>query len=156
MVNVSALLVSRRCSKNLLGPMDIFSLPQWPAQWNVASVKLLRTAWTREPLDQQWILSRSLAAKEVFRTLQSLIMQLILISTAITRGSGLNFSLIFLHFICWYKYWMQAATSARWLGLDSPVQKSNYTIQNLTHVGLVSVNIAFHNSRKTPLFPTYI
>ena len=42
------------------------------------------------------------------------------------------------------------------LGLDSPVQKSNYTIQNLTHVGLVSVNIAFHNSRKTPLFPTYI
>ena len=41
--------------------------------------------------------------------------------------------------------------------LDSPVQKSNYTLQNLTRVGLVSVNInAFHNSRKTPLFPTYI
>ena len=97
-------------------------------------------------------LSRSLAAKEVFRTLQSLIMQLILISTAITRGSGLNFSLIFLHFICWYKYWMQAATSAWWLGLDSPVQKSNYTLQNLTRVGQVSVNIAFHNSRRRHYF----
>ena len=35
------------------------------------------------------------------------------------------------------------------LGLDSPVQKSNYTLQNLTRVGQVSVNIAFHNSRKT-------
>ena len=42
------------------------------------------------------------------------------------------------------------------LGLDSPVQKFNYTLQNLTHVGLVSVNIAFHNISKTPLFPAYI
>ena len=36
--------------------------------------------------------------------------------------------------------------------LDSPVQKSNYTLQNLTRVGLVSVNIAFHNSRRRHYF----
>ena len=70
MVNVSALLVSRGCSKNLLGPMDSFSLPLL-CRTECTRYKVAENCLDPWPLDQQWTLSRSLAAKEVFRTVQS-------------------------------------------------------------------------------------
>ena len=124
-----------------------FSLPQCPAQRNVASVKLLRTAWTMDTFSQP-------GGKRGFQNFT-------IVNNAVNtyplqlHEAAVSISLSFSSILS-VGINIGCRRPPRLSLLDSPVQKFNYTLQNLTHVGLVSVNIAFHNISKTPLFPAYI